>query len=57
MALIPGWTYNPLFTKGYSRSTVKLADLTEMTDSPVELLKRNGPRMYPSTSQLWVIAK
>jgi hypothetical protein len=44
MAPIPGWRYLPAFANEYSRSTLKLAGLTENTASPVELLKRGGPR-------------
>ncbi|TVY56478.1 hypothetical protein LCER1_G003736 [Lachnellula cervina] len=34
MAPIPGWRYLPLFAKEYSRSTLRLAGLTEKTNSP-----------------------
>jgi hypothetical protein len=43
MAPIPGWRYLPLFAKEYNRSMLRLAGLTEKTDSPVELLNRGGP--------------
>jgi hypothetical protein len=52
MAPIPGWRYLPSFAKEYSRSTLQLAGLTEKTNSPVELIKRGGPRKYPSPFQL-----
>lgn len=48
MAPIAGWRYLPLFAKEYGRSILRLAGLTEQTDSPVELLRRGGPRRSPS---------
>ncbi|KAH8886195.1 hypothetical protein GQ53DRAFT_809779 [Thozetella sp. PMI_491] len=45
MAPIPGWRYLPKFASEYSRSTLKLAGLTEKTASPVELIKRGGPHI------------
>ncbi|KAJ4397444.1 hypothetical protein N0V93_001672 [Gnomoniopsis smithogilvyi] len=36
---------SPSFAKEYSRSTLKLAGLTEDTASPVELLKKGGPHI------------
>ncbi|KAJ3536361.1 hypothetical protein NM208_g6752 [Fusarium decemcellulare] len=44
-APIPGWRYLPTFANEYSRSTLKLAGLTEKTASPVELIKRGGPHI------------
>lgn len=44
MAPIPGWRYITTFASEYSRSTLKLAGLTEKTASTSELIKRGGPR-------------
>lgn len=50
MAPIPGWRYLTTFANEYSRSTLKLAGLTDETASPVELIKRGGPRKEPRVS-------
>lgn len=44
MAPIPGWRHLPSFANEYSRSMLSLIGLTEDTASPVELLKKGGPR-------------
>lgn len=44
LAPIPGWRWLPSYANEYSRSTLKLAGMTENTASPVELIKRGGPR-------------
>lgn len=41
---IPGGRHLPSFANEYSRSTLRLAGLTEDTASPVELLRKGGPR-------------
>lgn len=44
MAPIPGWRWLPSYVSEYSRSTLKLAGLTENTDSAAQLIKLGGPR-------------
>jgi hypothetical protein len=46
LAPIPGWRHLITFANEYSRSTLRLAGLTDKTASPVELIKRGGPRKY-----------
>jgi hypothetical protein len=46
MAPIPGWRYLSSFAKHYSHSTLQLAGITENSASPMELIKRGGPRRF-----------
>ncbi|XXH02667.1 hypothetical protein Hte_009049 [Hypoxylon texense] len=51
MAPIPGWRYLPSFVTEYSRSTLKLAGLTENTDSAAQLIKLGGPHILEAHNE------